>query len=253
MWHLVKEKIPLKHFPVTKSCRNSLPGLRKKLCLEAIPTINSMIITKISRQNERGYISRANYGHPLLSWLWRLSIWGCGRPCVFRCAQYSEKSVQCCLVLQYKQGRALYEKFKTSHIWPLCRKQLKHKLPAVRILWEITFVSEIPLWAAKAARHVTHAVWAGNPLERRDSRSREVLLLLCLLDTFAYSCVSESAISFVYTLTVCWGLTDAGRWEEGAREGVRKREREREKEAAKIKEPSNLLWSFVTKADILFS
>lgn len=82
---------------------------------------------------------------------------------------------------------------------------------------------------AKAAEHITHAVWAGNPLVRRDSRSTEVLLLLCLLDTFAYSCVSATAISSALPLTVCWVLTQTGRWEEGAREGGSKKMREGER------------------------
>lgn len=107
----------------------------------------------------------------------------------------------------------------------------------------------------KAAKHITHAIWAGNPLARRDSRSEEVLLLLCLLETFAYSWVSATAISSALLLTLCWVLTEIWRWKESVREGgsEKMRDREKENEAARAKKTPNLLWSFLTKADILFS
>lgn len=79
----------------------------------------------------------------------------------------------------------------------------------------------------------------------RDSRSTEGLLLLCLLATFAYSCVSATAISAL-PLTV---LGADRYWEGGGgskrrKEQENEREREKEKETAKKKkkqQTSNLL------------
>lgn len=82
-----------------------------------------------------------------------------------------------------------------------------------------------------------------------------MLLLLRLLDTFAYSCVSATAISSALPLTVRWLLTETGRWEEGAREGGNKKLREKKRQLKKKtkNKTSNLLRSFPTKAYILFS
>ena len=105
-------------------------------------------------------------------------------------------------------------------------------------------------YCTKAAKHITHAIWAGNPLSRRGSRSAEVLLLLCLLDTFAYSCVSATAISSALPLTVCWVLTEIGRWEEGAREGGSRKMRERgswnKKKTNKPQTSCDLFWQKLT-------
>lgn len=98
------------------------------------------------------------------------------------------------------------------------------------------------LYCTKAAESNTHAMWAGNPLASRDSRSTEGLLLLCLLATFAYSCVSATAISAL-PLTVLsadryWeggGGSKRGKEQENERERERKRKRQLKKKDKNLK------------------
>lgn len=108
----------LQQFPLTRSSRRSLPGL-KKLWIEVTSTFNSLI-TVISRKNERGYISRVNYGHQVLNSLQRCSTWRRGKACLQIYTVFIKTDTEEVTFVLWSID-TLYKKFKAGQVWSLYR------------------------------------------------------------------------------------------------------------------------------------